>query len=233
MIYRIAVCDDEPEQAACLEALTKEWGKVSGAACEIECYPSAEALWFAYGGNSNFHILLLDVEMRNMTGIQLAKELRAAGYRAEIIFVTSHFEFISEGYEVDALHYLTKPVNGAKLFEVLDRAARKLTAEPAHVLISCDGDTVKLYESDILYAEASLHDTVIRTKSREYSIKENISAFSQRLSDDFFRIHRSYIVNLKSITRIGRRSITLEDGSEVPASRGKYDDINRAFIARN
>ena len=101
------------------------------------------------------------------------------------------------------------------------------------MVISCEGETVKLYESDILYVESFLHDIVIHTKSRDYKIKENISAFEQKLSEDFFRVHRSYLVNLKAVTRIGRSAVILNGKTEVPVARGKYDEINRAFIARN
>ena len=91
----------------------------------------------------------------------------------------------------------------------------------------------KIYESDILYAESFLHDLVIHTKDGEYRTKGNISAFAERLGAEFYRSHRSYLVNLRSIVRIGRKSGTLENGTEIPIARGKYDDINRAFIAHN
>ena len=91
---------------------------------------------------------------------------------------------------------------------------------------------VKLYESDILYAEAFLHYIVIHTKDNEYKIKEPISVFENKVSDDFYRIHRSYLVSLKYITRISRTSVTI-GSTTLPLSRGKYDDINRAFIEHN
>ncbi len=233
MNYRIAICDDEQEQIKYLRSIIADWSENSGISYSIEAFPSAEALLFAYEGDSAFDILLLDVEMKALSGIALAKHLRALGCRAEIIFITSHFEFVGEGYEVDALHYLIKPVAEEKLCEVLCKAAEKLAEEPPHVVISCEGETVKLYESDILYVESFLHDIVIHTKSRDYKIKENISAFEQKLSEDFFRVHRSYLVNLKAVTRIGRSAVILNGKTEVPVARGKYDEINRAFIARN
>ena len=67
----------------------------------------------------------------------------------------------------------------------------------------------------------------------DYRIRESISAFAGRLSADFFRTHRSYLVNLKAVVRIGRTSVLLRGGAEVPLARGKYDAINRAFIDRN
>ena len=85
----------------------------------------------------------------------------------------------------------------------------------------------------MLYGESFLHEMVILAMGREYRVREPISAFEERLSADFFRVHRSFLVILKAVRRIGRTSVALEGGAEVPVARGKYDDINRAFIARN
>ena len=70
-------------------------------------------------------------------------------------------------------------------------------------------------------------------RPQEYRIKESISAFEKKLSADFFRIHRSYLVSLRAVVRIGRSSVTLENGVELPLARGKYDGVNRAFIEWN
>ena len=140
---------------------------------------------------------------------------------------------MAEGYEVDALHYLVKPVPAEKLRAVLDRAAARLAVEPPSVVIACEEGNVKLYESELLYAESFLHDLVLHTTGPDYRIRESISAFAGRLSADFFRTHRSYLVNLKAVVRIGRTSVLLRGGAEVPLARGKYDAINRAFIDSN
>ena len=149
MTYHIAVCDDEAEQAERLRSIAEAWAEKCGVTCRTDCFPSAEALLFAYADDADFDILLLDVEMKEMSGIRLAKRLRADGCKAEIAFITSHFEFVTEGYEVDALHYLVKPVAAEKLCEVLTRAAERLAVEPPSVVISCEGASRKLYESEI------------------------------------------------------------------------------------
>ena len=232
MKYKIAICDDEQDQIEYISSLVSMWGKQKGCSCSISVFSSAEGFLFEYEDNKTYDILLLDVEMKGVTGIELAKRIRRDNSRSEIIFITSHFEFIGEGYEVDALHYLIKPISEEKLMQVLNKAADKVSAEPPFVLISCEGSTVKLYESDILYAEAFLHYIVIHTKDKEYRIKENISSLEEKLSGDFYRIHRSYVVSLKHITRISRTSVNIGN-TQLPLSRGKYDDINRAFIDHN
>ena len=229
MKYRIAICDDEQNQIEYITSIVTSWSNHKGHSCEIRTFASAEAFLFEYEEDKAYDILLLDVEMKSMNGIELAKRIRKDNNRAEIIFITSHFEFVGEGYEVDALHYLIKPISVEKLTQVLTKAAEKLSVEPPSVVISCEGETVKLYESDILYVESFLHYIVIHTKDNEYKIKENISVFENKVSDVFYRIHRSYLVSLKYITRISRTSVNIGN-TELPLSRGKYDNINRAFI---
>jgi len=126
-----------------------------------------------------------------------------------------------------------KPVPEDKLMDVLSKAAERLAAEPPFVVIFCEGETLRLYEEDILYVEAFLHYISIHTREREYKIKESISAFGEKLGADFYRIHRSYLISLKHIIRISRTGVTLDEGMQLPLARGKYDAVNRAFIEHN
>lgn len=229
-MYRIAVCDDEQDQIQSIASVLSEWSRETGCGCEVSTFGCAEEFFFAYEEDKIWDILLLDVEMKGASGVELAKQIRRDNHRAEIIFVTSHPEFAGEGYEVDALHYLVKPVPGDKLKQVLSKAAERLKKEPRSLVIVCEGETVRLYENEILYAESFLHYIVIHTKGREYRIKENISAFADRLDEGFYRIHRSYLVSLRYITRIARTFVILDGTIQLPLARGKYDDINRAFI---
>lgn len=232
MKLNIAICDDEQNQIEYIKGIVSEWAKSEGHISVFSEFPSAEAFLFQYEDEKAYDILLLDVEMKSITGIELAKRIRKDNNRAEIVFITSHFEFIGEGYEVDALHYLIKPISADKLAQVLTKATEKLSVEPPSIVIICEGETIKLYEPDILYVESFLHYIVIHTKDKEYKIKENISVFENRLSDSFYRVHRSYLASLKHITRISRTSVNIGN-TELPLSRGKYDDINRAFIEHN
>ena len=138
MPYHIAICDDDESQLDSLRSLVSDWIRSLGHSCEILCYPSAEAFLFAYEEEKRWDILLLDIEMKEISGISLARRIREDGHRTEIIFITSHFEFVSEGYDVDALHYLTKPVPKDKLISVLDKAVG--VAEIHHLHFPFSGD---------------------------------------------------------------------------------------------
>ncbi len=229
MSIRICICDDCPADLAKLRTCTEQWSEAAGQPIFLEVFPSAEAFLFRYGEDRRVDILLLDVEMEAQNGISLARQLRADGFAGEIVFVTSHGEFWDAGYEVDALHYLTKPIDGTRLAQVLTRAADKLRREPPTIVITCDGETFRLPLSQILYVEASLHYITITTQTGVYRLKEGLTVFGDRLGEGFYRIHRGVIVGLAHITRISRTGVWV--GSvELPLARGNYDSVNRAFI---
>lgn len=232
-MYTIAICDDINKDTQYLASVVQSWAQEQKVSVNIEMFPSAESFLFHYEEKKDYDILLLDVEMKNISGIELAKQIRSMDHRVEIIFTTSHFELSGEGYEVDALHYLIKPIAETKLMEVLSKAARKLAVEPPSLVIVCNGETVKILEPDILYIESFRHYVVVHTQSTEYKLKENLSALKGKLSSDFYQTHRSYLVSLKHIRKISRTAVWLDCGAEIPLARGKYDDVNRAFIARN
>lgn len=230
MNLKIAICEDDGRQAQRLMDMVSDWGKEKAHRIEIRTYASGEAFLFDYEKETDFNLMLLDIEMKGINGVELARYLRREGNRGEILFLTSHTEFYGEGYEVDALHYLIKPVPDEKLREVLDRAAYKLSEEPPSILINTEGQTVKLYEHEICYVEAFSHYISFVTEDGTYRVREKISEAEQRLSEGFFRIHRSYLVSLGHIKRIGRSQVWLENGESLPLARGRYDEINRAYI---
>ena len=123
---RIAVIDDQPADRDYIAALVSRWAKDRDTAVTAVPFPSAEAFLFDYSEDKNFDILLLDIEMGAINGVELAKTVRAENNAVQMVFITGFPDFIAEGYEVSALHYLMKPVDRDKLFSVLDRAAANL-----------------------------------------------------------------------------------------------------------
>ncbi len=230
MSYRIAVCEDDVRESAQTVALLQKWAKQQDITIQLSTFSSAEDYLFLHNGSHPFDILLLDVEMQGISGIDLAKRIRVFDHYAEIIFVTSHIEFMGEGYEVDALHYLIKPLQQEKFFQVLNKAVEELAVEIPSIIVSCEGELVKLSENEILYVESSLHYVVIHTREMEYRIKENISSIAEKLSSRFCRIHRSYLVSLLYVVRISRTEVSLSDGTKLPLARSMYEVVNKAFI---
>ena len=229
MAYRIALCDDQPQALSLLSALAREWGKVRGFALQLVCFQGAEALLFQLSDES-YDILLLDIEMPGMDGVSLARKVRREDGNVQIIFVTGYSDYIAQGYEVEALHYLMKPVDREKLFSVLDRAVEKLRKNERPLLLELAGETVRLPLRELRYLEVRRNFVTLHARE-EYTVKKPLTEFEERLDERFFRTGRSFIVNLMYIQKITRTDIFLTTGGVLPLPRGQYEALNRALIA--
>lgn len=125
--YRIAICDDLATDRNYLSSLCEIWGSHNSYHIQISEFTSAENFLFHYAEKKDFDILLLDIEMGAMDGVTMARKLRQDNQTIQIIFITGYADYISDGYEVDALHYLMKPIQEEKFFTVLTVQSRSLS----------------------------------------------------------------------------------------------------------
>lgn len=198
---------------------------------DFHTFESAEGFLFDYAEHKDYHILLLDIEMKAINGIELAKQIRADNTLVQIIFITGFPEFIADGYEVSALHYLMKPVSGKKLSEVLKHAVVNLGKTKRKVLFSIDGETVGVTADKIMFVEAFVHSVLISTVDNSFEVKMSISEAERLFGDEFIRCHRSYIVGLKYISCIKKTDVILDNNELVLLSRSTYSKVNQAFIS--
>ena len=227
---RIAVIDDQPADRDYIAALVSRWAKDWDTAVTAVPFPSAEAFLFDYSEDKNFDILLLDIEMGAINGVELAKTVRAENDAVQMVFITGFPDFIAEGYEVSALHYLMKPVERDKLFSVLDRAAANLEKAERRLRVTFERRTDYVPFSKILYLEAQKQYVRIVTDGEEYRMKASLAETAAQLDEFFFSCQRSFIVNLRHVARILPDRVVLKNGAEVPISRGMAEKIGREII---
>jgi DNA-binding LytR/AlgR family response regulator len=230
MVYKIAICDDERAQTGYLSALVRRWAGSNNDTAEIKVFESAEAFLFAYSDDKDIDILLLDIQMKTMDGIGLAKEIRKDNNSVQIIFITGYPEYISQGYEVSALHYLMKPVSETKLCEVLSKACKNLAKTDRTILLDTDRGIIRLPTDSIIFAEAFLHTIVIQTTDNTFEAKMSISDAERLFGEGFVRCHRSYIAGLRFIKKITKTDIVFDNNKTIPLSRSSYDKVNQSFI---
>ena len=229
MDYRFAICDDDAQYLQYIGQLAAQWAEREGVQVETERFPSAEAFLFRYEERRDFDVLLLDIEMSGMDGVKLAKTVRQTNDGVQIVFITGYTDYIAEGYEVSALHYLTKPVNEEKLFQVLSRAVSRLARNESALTLELPSETVRVPLNKIRYLDV-LHNYVTIHAQRDYAVKRPLGEFEQVLDRRFFRVGRSCILNLTYIQRVTRTEVELTDGAVLPLPRGQYERLNRAII---
>ncbi|MBQ8515573.1 MAG: response regulator transcription factor [Ruminococcus sp.] len=229
MPIRIALCDDEPQQIMQMRRLLQEWNADKASEIEIRAYNSAEQFLFDYEANP-CDLLLLDIEMNGINGMELAKTLRTKGDMLPIVFITGFSEYMADGYDVEALHYLLKPVRKEKLFEVLERFSARGQIR-TQVLLPCENGTMRISEDSILYCEAMGKQThLFLSDGQKLICTCGISKLAKELSHDFIPCHRSYLIHLRFIRSISKTAVTMDNGQELPLSRRLYESVNRAFI---
>ena len=230
MTYRIAICDDSRTDAVFVQDILHNWAAERYITVQTEVFPSAESFLFLYAEDKAFDILLLDIEMGAMDGVTMAKQIRRDNETVQIVFITGYSEYIAEGYEVAALHYLMKPVSQEKLFSVLDRAIEKHKQNERCLNLKLSGEMVRLPFYEIRYLDVRQNYVTVHGKE-EYTVKRSLGEFEGELDERFCRVGRGMILNLQYVQRVTKNDVYLSDGTVLPLPRGAYEPLNRAIIA--
>lgn len=230
MKYKIAICDDSDIDRQYVLNMVKRWATEKNHVVHTDTFTSAENFMFHYAEESNYDILLLDIEMGAMDGVTMAKKLRKNNDTVQIVFITGYSDYISEGYEVAALHYLMKPVKEQKLLSVLDRAAEKLSKNEKVLNFEIGGEMVRVPIYQIRYADVFGNYVTIHAAT-DVTIKMALSELEKALDERFYRVGRSAIINLTQISRVTKHDVYLSDGTMLPLPRGAYEPLNRAIIS--
>lgn len=230
---RIAICDDEKAQQQLLQKYLAEWARISGTPLKTELFASAEAFSFACEEDRAFDLLILDIEMGQQNGMELAAHIRKEDEEIPILFVTGYEKYMAQGYEVAALHYLLKPIRKEKLFSLLDRLREKSRRQEQRLLFQTEDGPLSLPPSRIWYLEAQAHWCILYTAGHEYTLHSSIGELERFLSGqpEFLRCHRSYLVNAGHICAILKTELVLDDNRRLPLSRSAQKKVNQSFIA--
>lgn len=231
MALSIAVCDDDETDLQYITGLVGAWAERARIPVSVRTFPSAEAFLFHYEENRDFDILLLDVEMGKLNGIDLARQIRAQDSCVQIVFITGYSDFMAQGYDVSALHYLMKPVKPGKFEEVLSRAADLCRQERPFLLVTSERETIRVFFDDIYYAESQGHYMLLCTREAQYRVRLTVSGLLEQLDQGFYRCGRSFVVNLRHVCRITKSEVFLDNHSSLPLGRGQYDEINKTMIS--
>lgn len=229
MAYRIAICDDSQADTEFVRQLVNVWAAQRQAEVQTACFSSGEQFLFRYAQDKDWDILLLDIEMGTMDGVTMAKRVRRDNEAVQIVFITGYSDYIAEGYEVAALHYLMKPVSRDKLFIVLDRAIEKRKQQERCLNLEAYGELVRIPFYEIRYLDVRQNYVTIHGKG-DYTVKRSLGEFEKELDQRFCRVGRGMIVNLTFIQRVTKTEVHLSDGTVLPLPRGAYEPLNQAII---
>lgn len=205
-------------------------GRKLGEEFIVDVFDSAEQMLKEMSADTD--ILLLDIKMGDMTGIEAARVLRKSNDDLCIIFITSMTEYALEGYEVHAFGFIKKPVSYFPLERNITEAIKRLSVlKNDTVAVSGKNGTLTLRSSEIIYFEAYHHDVSIVTTQGRLESSKTLSELEETFSErGFFRTHKSYLANMRHIKSIDSNSLTMSDGSVVLLSKHRKKLFMEQFI---
>ena len=228
---RICLVDDDSTQLDYLKMIIENWASKNNVNVNIYFYHSAEEMLFENNQSYCFDMIVLDIQMGKMNGIELARKIREIDKNVIIAFISGMADYVFEGYEVQAIRYILKPVKDKKVYNLLDYVNTLKKKENKYFVLSVSGEKKKINYEDIIYFESMGHYVVLHLKNKEYDYKYNISDLCNELSDsDFIKTHRSYVVNTKYIEKITKNKCELINNIKIPLSRNSYKSVNEKFI---
>lgn len=225
---RIAIVDDEAPVRLQLNDYVNQYASENRLSIEAQVFSSAGA--FLEAEKSGFDILLLDIEMDDMDGMALARDIRLRNERIIIIFITNMAQYALEGYEVQALDFIVKPVTYANFAFRLKRAVRRLPQDAEQYLLVKDGTAAyKLPISQIDYVEVLKHYLIYHIGEKEYKTRGTIKeAESQLAGFHFSRCHNCFLVNLARVEAVTVSDVKVSQGN-LPLSRYRKQEFMQDF----
>ena len=228
---RIAICDDEEkfrvQEKNLIDRVSASMDIV------VDTYAEGKKLLERFD-TLPYNLVFLDIEMPGMDGITLAREIRKRSTETQIVFLTGHVEYAIEGYEVNALRYLTKPVQEEKVKEVL-RYVLDASVSGKQLILREEGEDLILKYADIYYMEAQNQYVMIYSEDGAHLIRANIGDFEEQLkSDGFYRIHRGYLVSLSKVKKLVKGEVIMQYGAKeisLPVSRSNIKPLKEALYA--
>ena len=226
-MFRIAICDDENR---ILEDLSR---------MVLELIPDADISAFGEGralidgaDKAGYDVVLLDIDMPDLNGLEVAAFFQADDRKPLIIFVTSHDELVYDSLQLHPFGFVRKSYLDKELKKVLEDAVEEVSSRDKHFFFHTASGDIKLQMDDILYFEAEGNYIKIKTGSDEFRFRETMQALEISLkSDGFIRVHKGFLVNQEAVKIINSDKLILNDNTEIPFGRS-YQENARKMLMR-
>ena len=232
-MYRIAICDDEAIFAKSLSSIVKKIMEELNLPYQLDLYLSCDQLWeVALDKPDAYQLLLLDIIMDGTDGMELARKLRNIGSSVTIAFITSTPDYSLQGYEVQALHYLLKPVDESTLKKIIQLDyPRKMRNE--YLTVKEGTNIRRLNTNSICILETKGRKVAVYLAAETILVSAKLSELECRLPMDcFMRCLQSFILNMDQVAELRYGEAIMADGRSIPVSRAYLHKIQKAFLEK-
>lgn len=231
-MLRIAICDDMPEFLLQIRYTIEQW-KDKPDNLYIETFVDADSLITSHHSKP-FDIILLDIIMPLLNGLDAAKEIRQSDKSVKIVFLTHSSEYAVDSYTVKAYNYLLKPLNTTPLFQCLTELSEEISSQAKYLTIRSITAVHRIMLRDIEVIEAHQKHTLLSLSNGSViEAIEPLYFFEEKLLSDieFYKCHRSYIVNLYRIKTYTQNELLMRCGYRIPISRSAHKNFENTYFS--
>ncbi len=221
-MIRIAIVEDEKEHMDILTGYLNRYEKENGVSFQIVTFTDGLDIVSDY--SADYDIILLDIQLKHMDGMTAAEKIRKLDEDVIFIFITSTVQFAVQGYLVDALGYVLKPVPYLAFAQILGKAVKRcqIRQNRHYLTVDTTGGFLRLSTDQIYYVESQLHSVILHTERGEYRTAGPLKKLEEELAPfGFSKCHNAYLVNLQYAGSVLSGSVQLTNGEELPISRAR------------
>lgn len=228
-MIRIAICDDEKHMSDHIRSMVSDFFRKKNREISLRMFSSGEEL-LSYNGQID--ILFLDIQMKDMDGMETARKLRADKFRGFLVFITVLKEMVFQSFEVQAYDYLVKPVDKKQFEKTMERLyASMQNASEDSLLVQKGYEGRIIREDEIVFCEIIDRKIYLNLASGEVvDYYERIEKLETKLDNRFYRCHRSYLINLKHLKGYKNGIACMDNGKEIPVSRLRSKEFSGVVL---
>jgi DNA-binding LytR/AlgR family response regulator len=232
----IAICDDDKIDIERLTNILESYYIARDIDLTIDTFTTGKELFNSYKNVNDYQILLLDVEMPSMDGIQIAEVVRSTiDKHVIIVFISNYPQYMQDSFRVHPFYYITKPITMNSIYELMDNIVTEITdSHIIYSLISTEKGDITINIRDVLYIEVINSKTGILNfhfKDKIITTKGTLSYWKEELQHyNFYQCYRSILLNLTHIHYFKKHSITLDNGEELPIGRSSEKELKDLYL---
>ncbi len=227
-MINIAICDDNSESLRELQDLANEMNFDKN----VTCFDSSVTLVnYLNKENKPFDIIITDIKMSEIDGINLAKNIKRNHPNTHFIFVTSYSEYIQEVFTVNPVYYVLKPINKTKFIEAIALANDRIAESRGNTInFTSKNKALRIRVNEIEYVESINRTAVFHLIDSRLEINIKLDDIEKELPSNFIRCHKSYLANMNVIHEISNNKITLFSGTVIPVAKTRFHNVKKKIL---